>query len=107
MTYGHPQADCLYTGISSGPNARYRVWEAFTFLPFRWVHERQSWWNYAGGCGETDLWNGWVLSGEWKRERVMSGKSDGETEDGDPTREDSDDSEEERFKLLRVVTYDT
>ena len=33
MTYGHLQADCLYTGISSGPNARYRVWEAFTFLP--------------------------------------------------------------------------
>jgi len=31
MTYGHLQADCLYTGISSGPNARYRVWEAFTF----------------------------------------------------------------------------
>jgi len=30
MTYGHLQADCLYTGISSGPNARYRVWEAFT-----------------------------------------------------------------------------
>jgi len=28
-------ADCLYTGISSGPNARYRVWEAFTLpLPF-------------------------------------------------------------------------
>jgi len=25
------QADCLYTGISSGPSARYRVWEAFTF----------------------------------------------------------------------------
>jgi len=34
MTYGHLQADCLYTGISSGPNARYRVWEVFTFLPF-------------------------------------------------------------------------
>jgi len=33
MTYGHLQADCLYTGISSGPNARCRVWEAFTFLP--------------------------------------------------------------------------
>ena len=32
MTYGHLQADCLYTGISSGPNARYRLWEAFTFL---------------------------------------------------------------------------
>jgi len=31
MTYGHLQADYLYTGISSGPNARYRVWEAFTF----------------------------------------------------------------------------
>jgi len=35
MTYGHLRADCLYNGISSGPNARYRVWEAFTFtLPF-------------------------------------------------------------------------
>jgi len=31
MTYGHLQADCLYAGISSGPNARYRVLEAFTF----------------------------------------------------------------------------
>ena len=31
MTYGHLQADCLYTGISSGPNAPCRVWEAFTF----------------------------------------------------------------------------
>jgi len=38
MTYGHLQADCLYTGISSGPNARYWVWEAFTFflLSSRW-----------------------------------------------------------------------
>jgi len=32
MTYGQLQADCLYTGISSGPNAWYRVWEAFTFF---------------------------------------------------------------------------
>jgi len=30
MTYGHLQADCLYIGISSGPNTLYRVWEAFT-----------------------------------------------------------------------------
>jgi len=34
MTYSHLQADCLYTGISSGPNARCRVWEAFTFTFF-------------------------------------------------------------------------
>jgi len=32
MTYSHLPADCLYTGISSGPNARQRVWEAFTFF---------------------------------------------------------------------------
>jgi len=32
MTYGYLQADCLYTGISSGHNAGYRVWEAFTFF---------------------------------------------------------------------------
>jgi len=33
MTYGHLQADCLYTGISSGPNARYRAWESL-YLTF-------------------------------------------------------------------------
>ena len=31
LRYGHLQADCLYTGISSGPNAWCLVWEAFTF----------------------------------------------------------------------------
>ena len=41
MTYGHLRADCLYTGISSGPNDRYRVWESlylylfFYLLPLR------------------------------------------------------------------------
>jgi len=33
MTYGHLRADCLYTGISSGPNARYRIWENLYLLP--------------------------------------------------------------------------
>jgi len=33
MTYSYLQADCLYTGISSGPNARYRVWESLYLLP--------------------------------------------------------------------------
>jgi len=32
ITYGHLQADCLYTGISSGPNARYRAWAAVVYL---------------------------------------------------------------------------
>ena len=27
----HLRADCLYTGIGSGPNARYGVWDNFTF----------------------------------------------------------------------------
>ena len=31
--YGHLRADCLYTGISSGPNARSRVWESLYLLP--------------------------------------------------------------------------
>ena len=33
FTSRHLRADCLYTGISSGPNAQKRVWENF-FLPF-------------------------------------------------------------------------
>jgi len=32
MTYGHLQADCLYIGISSGPNVRYRVWQSLNYL---------------------------------------------------------------------------
>ena len=28
---------CLYAGISSGPNARHRVWESFTFLHFNLI----------------------------------------------------------------------
>jgi len=40
MTYGHLRADCLYTGISSGPNARYRVWESLYlfYLVAHWSH---------------------------------------------------------------------
>jgi len=34
MTYGHLQADCLYTGIRSGPNARCRVWETLYLYLF-------------------------------------------------------------------------
>ena len=41
MTYGHLQADCLYTGISFGPNARFEYGKPlplpFTFFTFRWV----------------------------------------------------------------------
>jgi len=39
MTYSHLWADCLYTGISSGPNARWRVWENFiVFTSFSMKH---------------------------------------------------------------------
>jgi len=34
FTSRHLRPDCLYTGISSGPNARLRVWENFTFYCF-------------------------------------------------------------------------
>ena len=32
MTYGHLQADCLYTGISSGPNDRYEYGKPLPFI---------------------------------------------------------------------------
>ena len=50
MTYGPLQADCLYTGVSSGPNARYRVWEAFTFIFFIAVAIFNSLLNSALSC---------------------------------------------------------
>ena len=46
MTYGHLQADCLYTGISSGPNARYRYGKPLPFYGGR-PHSRPHcarWW---------------------------------------------------------------
>jgi len=36
MTYSHLRADCLYTGISSGPNAGYRVWENLYLFSICW-----------------------------------------------------------------------
>jgi len=39
MTYGHLRADCLYTGISSGPSTQYRVWEAFTCTFFKLMND--------------------------------------------------------------------
>jgi len=41
MIYGHLQDDYLYTGISSGSSARYRVWEAFTFTFSVLVHNER------------------------------------------------------------------
>ena len=34
MIYGHLRADCLYTGITSGPSARYRLWESLYLFTF-------------------------------------------------------------------------
>jgi len=38
MTYGHLRADCLYTGISSGPSARYRAWESLYLSSDQLLH---------------------------------------------------------------------
>ena len=40
FTSPHLRADCLYTGISSGPNARKRVWENFTLPLPGWAGTR-------------------------------------------------------------------
>jgi len=37
---------CMYTGISSGPNAGYRVWEAFTFT-FWCSGILKMWWEFT------------------------------------------------------------
>jgi len=37
MTYGHLRADCLYTGISSGPNARCKVWESLYLFLYLYI----------------------------------------------------------------------
>ena len=59
MSYGHLRADCLYTAISSGPNARYRVWEAFTFFTTIKTTSVGDW----RGClaGDTDGLVGWPV----------------------------------------------
>jgi len=74
MTYSHLRDDCLYTGISSGSNARYRVWENFTFLSLlihliwidsfmhfwmQWVENDSVWQvlfsNIGGSCWTCDI----------------------------------------------------
>jgi len=52
MTYGHLRADytVLYTGISSGSNARYRVRKAFTFTFTPYVSQSATLLDIEVGC---------------------------------------------------------
>ena len=61
MTYGHLQADCLYTGISYGPNARYRVWKAFTFYLYASFYDQNN-------------TNTLCLNRKWKTSRSRTGR---------------------------------
>jgi len=46
------RAACLYTGINSGPNARKRVWNNFTFTFYRTV-QLNNW--CRNGCDACDV----------------------------------------------------
>jgi len=85
MTYGHLHADCLYTGISSGPDARCRVWEAFPFLPC--VQMRRT-----------------AVQAVWNAERTESGggrEIASRSEDGQSYRPIGvDDADEHRFVVV-------
>jgi len=74
MTYGHLQADCLYTGISSGPNARCRVWEAFTFYLFT-IKITSEFRNVGDACGDAYAMS--HLSAEACTQRLAAGRGDG------------------------------
>jgi len=75
--------DCLYTGISSGPNARCRVWEAFTFFTrkdgncHRRVHvvsQPSEWYRlFMGVCVCSRLQPGHVVQSGRRNVRVLSG----------------------------------
>ena len=56
MTYGHLRADCLYIGISCGPNARYRVWESiYLFIENAFGTRDVALSNVSGRCQSLSL----------------------------------------------------